>query len=544
MSYRHLLPPLLLTLCLLAGVPARGQQQCAWLHLADKDGVSFDPQTYFSTEAQLRRALQGLPPYTYSDLPVRADYVATLTTLTDTVYYASRWLNAVAVRATEAQLATIATLPWVRRIEVRQPQPMEPAETEGEAEETKAGKIGPDGYRQYQMTRLGEEHMREANLNGKGVIVAVLDAGFPNVNTGTHFKHLEIIDTWDFVDGEQNVYEHNSHGTNVLSCIAGRTDAGAPIGLASGARFLLARTEKAKGEIFEEEVWWAAALEWADKKGADVINSSLGYGLPRYHRGQMNGNHTLVTRTANTAAEKGILVVNAMGNEGSGDWKYLAAPADADSIISVGGTNPKNDHAIGFSSHGPTADGRLKPNVCAPAHTAVSTGSTLTTSYGTSFASPLVAGFAACARQLYPQLPVMELKAKIEEAGHLYPYFDYRHGYGIPQATHLLAPEDTMAAPLTLTQPELGTVENEDGEEYQTLEVRFEPIGEQDLPAQLYYHIRDDEGRLKAYWVAMITKTGTIKLEISTEDKDFTLDETDILYVHYEGYTYRLPLVR
>ena len=153
------------------------------------------------------------------------------------------------------------------------------------------------------------------------------------------------------------------HGTMVLSCIAGIKMGKDGIGYRS--RFLLARTE-INTEPAKEEVWWMQAVEWADKNGANVINSSLGYGKSRYYVEDMDGKQSLVSKAANMAAAKGMLVCNAMGNEGSDKaWRTLITPADADSVISVGGLNPATDKRIYFSSFGPTADGRLKPNVVA-----------------------------------------------------------------------------------------------------------------------------------------------------------------------------------
>ncbi len=167
----------------------------------------------------------------------------------------------------------------------------------------------------------------------------------------------------------------------------------------------------------------------------------------------MNGKKSLVARAANMAASKGMLVVNAAGNDGETKWKHLGTPADADSVLSVGGISPESDYHFSFSSYGPTADKRLKPNVCAYGAVMESGKKGLTTTYGTSFASPLVAGFAACAWQTNRRLNNMELFKEIEKSADLYPYFDYAHGYGVPQAGYFINRQKYNEEITTLPSP-------------------------------------------------------------------------------------------
>jgi hypothetical protein len=295
-----------------------------------------------------------------------------------------------------------------------------------------------------QLLSLQGNYFAKNNINGKGVRIAVFDGGFPGVNTHEAFEHLrqnnQIIKTWNFPRKKEDVYGWNSHGTMVLSCIAGMKKDGKLLGLATGAEFLLARTE-VNTEPKKEEFWWLQAVEWADKNGANIINSSLGYGIDRYNYENMDGKTTLVTKAANMAAAKGILVCNSAGNEGSDSkWYKIIAPADADSILTVGGINADliRFQRINFSSYGPTADGRMKPNVVAfgSVNAAKPSENIYTNTQGTSFSSPLVAGFAACAWQTNRNLTAMELKTEIEKSASLYPYFDYAYGYGIPQASY------------------------------------------------------------------------------------------------------------
>ena len=167
-----------------------------------------------------------------------------------------------------------------------------------------------------QLVRMQGELFRAKGIDGKGIRIAVLDGGFPKVNTHIAFKHLrdngQILKTWNFPNHKENVYGWNGHGTMTLSNIAGRKD-GKDLGLATGAEFLLARTE-VEPEPFKEEVWWMQAMEWADKNGANLISSSLGYGKDRYYTKDMDGK-SYVAKAGNIAARKGILVVCSAGNE-------------------------------------------------------------------------------------------------------------------------------------------------------------------------------------------------------------------------------------
>jgi subtilisin family serine protease len=177
-------------------------------------------------------------------------------------------------------------------------------------------------------------------------------------------------------------------------------------------------------------------LEWADEKGASLVNSSLSFTNQLYERKDLNGRTCKISIAANTAMDKGILVVNAAGNEFQNGWEIIGAPADAERILTVGSVNPKTGYISSFSSIGPTADGRLKPDVCAPGELLYPDGDEFKHIQGTSFATPLVCGFAACVRQLHPEWNTEKLWTEIRKSGSLYPFFDYAHGFGIPRASY------------------------------------------------------------------------------------------------------------
>ncbi|WP_460504306.1 S8 family serine peptidase, partial [Hymenobacter agri] len=206
------------------------------------------------------------------------------------------------------------------------------------------------------------------------------------------------------------------------------------------AEYLLARTEQLHRERYAEEEAWLAAVEWADRLGADIINSSLAYTEQRYFPEQMDGRRSLIARAANLAARKGLLVVSAAGNDGDDDWVRIGTPADADSALAIGGLDPETGLHVDFSSYGPTADRRRKPNLAAFGIVLTTTpGGHYERLEGTSFSAPLVAGLAAALWQRQRQLTAMQLFQQLEQAGELYPYFDYAHGYGRPRLARAAA---------------------------------------------------------------------------------------------------------
>jgi subtilisin family serine protease len=228
----------------------------------------------------------------------------------------------------------------------------------------------------------------------------------------------------------------------VFTFLAGKNDS-IQFGLATDANYLLARVTPNVGFFrFLNDVQWIQALEWADENGASLVNSSLSFTNQLYERKDLNGRTCKISIAANTAMDKGILVVNAAGNERQNSWEIIGAPADAERILTVGSVNPKTGFVSDFSSVGPTADGRLKPDVCAPGELIYPKEDEYIRIQGTSFATPLVCGFAACVRQLHPEWDTEKLWHEIRKSGSLYPYFDYAHGFGIPRASYFFFEDD------------------------------------------------------------------------------------------------------
>lgn len=422
-----------LIFCLAVTVPMFAQN-CYWVFFTDKNNTTFDPYQYFDAKAIERYQLNNLNLYDISNYPVNQDYKDQVNTITEGYVGESRWFNALAVMATENEIEIVKTLPFVAGTQLicteavlaqAPEQSMETALTTYDA-------------RMNQIALMQGEKFQQKNINGKGVRIAVFDGGFPGVDTHPAFKHLrdnhQIIKTWNFANNKENVYDYNQHGRMVLSCIAGIMNDTTMLGLAPAAEFLLARTE-VEAEKKKEEVWWVEALEWADQNGAHIVSSSLGYGIDLHNLKDMDGKTSIVAKGASTAASKGILVCTAMGNEGSdNDWKVLVTPADAENVLSVGAVSSL-EKLESYSSFGPTADGRRKPNVVACGHDMVADVKGNYKYYqGTSFATPLVSGFAACVKQLHPDWSVAQLIEEIEKSGNHYPYYDYAFGYGVPQA--------------------------------------------------------------------------------------------------------------
>jgi len=494
----------------------------------DKAGVSFNPYDYFDRKAIERRRKLQIPicEEEETDLPLKQAYVDTVTLIADSVRYHLRWFNALEVWASFSDIEKIKSLFFVKEIMPVISSDKQIASYKFELDSLKNNLLSK------QLDVMGGNMFVNRNITGKGVRIAVFDAGFPTVDTSPVFEHLrknrQIIKTWDFVRNCKNVYDRNQHGLMTLSCIAGMVK-DKYIGLATGAEFLLAKTEVIR-EPYSEEKNWLMAVEWADKNGADIINSSLGYTRDRYFESDMDGRKSLVSQAGNMAARKGILVVNAIGNDGDTKWETMGAPADADSVLAVGGIDPVSNFHISFSSYGPSADGRLKPNVCAFGKTIVSNKKdALVNVQGTSFASPLIAGFAACAMQANPNMKVMDLFHLIEQSGHLYPYYDYAHGYGIPQAEYVL------------TKQRKEVKKNFEVEykglflEFLILDFNETDIGSSNL---MYLNIEKEDGTLINYQVINVNQKKFVVESLYPSLRD----DLKKITIYYKGYIEEIPL--
>ena len=422
---------------------ACGQQ---WGYVVFKDKGIHDNafQNNFSPAALERRFLQNIA-WDERDVPVSEEYISLVEAYSDSTFGTSRWLNALVVRATKENWNFISKLSCVQEIDLLQEHAMLVTEIPSALASNYSSEYTKEKI-QNQIELLEPKQFSERELFGKNTIIAVFDAGFSDADNADQLSHLfnnnQISDTKDFLNKTEEVYSHSVHGTEVLTFLAGKNDS-IQFGLAPDATYLLARVTPNMGFFrFLNDVQWIQALEWADEKGASLVNSSLSFTNQLYERKDLNGRTCKISIAANTAMDKGILVVNAAGNEFQNSWEIIGAPADAERIITVGSVNPTTGYMSSFSSIGPTSDGRLKPDVCAPGELIYPKDGEYTRIQGTSFATPLVCGFAACLRQLHPEWNTQKLWEEIRKSGSLYPYFDYAHGFGIPRASYFFFEEE------------------------------------------------------------------------------------------------------
>ncbi|MBX9851510.1 MAG: S8 family serine peptidase [Cytophagaceae bacterium] len=436
---------LFLILVIFFHLSSSAQTNKYFIHFTDKNNSPYsisNPIQYLSPRALSKRVKYNIP-VTVQDLPVNPSYLDSLTSKGAQVVFASRWFNAALIDATASQLSAITALPFVQGS-------TKANRTTGIHKEVSHPAFGLQktsvlsldyGPSLNQVSMIGGDDMHNDGYNGEGVLIALLDAGFLNANTLSIFDSLflnnSIIATYDFVDEETDVYDDDAHGMQVLS-VMGAYESGSLIGLSWKAKYILLRTENDASETLTEEMNWLRGAEYADSAGADIINSSLGYNTfddasMDHSYADMDGNTTIITRAADIAASKGILVVNSAGNEGNNSWKQILAPADGDSVLAVGAVTSLGNYAS-FSSRGPSYDGRIKPDVVAQGNSVVlaSTAGGTFFGSGTSFSAPMISGLAAGIWQAFPYLTNMELLYYIQRSGSQYAHPDYKLGYGIP----------------------------------------------------------------------------------------------------------------
>lgn len=413
-----------------------------WVHFKDKANSAYSierPEEFLSPRALAKRARFNIA-IDQSDLPVNQNYIDQLLKIdTNMVLLTkSKWLNGVTVYSTSENIEKeIEKLPFVSYCEctaiLKEEEKFDypkfeytpPQKTKEVVKYTKDGTL-PYGLSSRQISMNSIHWLHLMGALGEGMVMAVFDAGFENVDEISHFEALReegrLLGTRSFVFPGRSVFFTGSHGTEVLSCIAAYKPE-EMIGSAPKASFYLAQTEDGRSENKIEEDNWVAAIEWADSLGCDVINSSLGYydfdiKSQRYKYADMDGTVSRCSQAAGMAADKGMIVCASAGNEGNDKWHYITAPADADNIITVGGVTPEGKPSD-FSSYGPTADSRVKPDAAAVgsfAIVATPAGET-SISFGTSFSSPILAGMVACLWQLFPEKTPIQIINAVRSTG-------------------------------------------------------------------------------------------------------------------------------
>jgi serine protease AprX len=453
---------LLLVVLLTAASESEAQFTRYVVKLKNKGGNPFSlssPINYMTQRAIDRRTKYGIP-LDSTDLPVTPAYVTQIrNTPNVTILNVSKWLNSVTILTNDANaISTISSFPFVQSVSGlaarNQEGPLTGSRDKFELEDLvttipyhpSTERITAD-YFNYGTSSYNEIHLHNGEflhnigLRGQGMVISVLDGGFLNYTTLRAFDSAnlngQILSTWDFVARHASVSEDHQHGMQCLSTIAANIP-GQFIGKAPKANFHLFRTEDVASEYPIEEHNWVCGAERADSLGSDVISSSLGYydfdnASFNYTYSNMDGNTTTTAIGADLAAKKGMIIFNAVGNEGNNAWHFLITPSDGDSVVAVGAVNAAGVVG-GFSSYGPSGDGQVKPDMASVGVNALvqATNNTVGTSNGTSFACPKMAGLGTILWQGFPEYNNMKIIQALRQAGNKFATPDNRVGYGIP----------------------------------------------------------------------------------------------------------------
>lgn len=408
-----------------------------------------NPSKFLTSKAIQRREREKAPVDSL-DLPVTSSYVQGLRSHSQEILYVSKWLNAAVVVSDSTGKKGMEALPYVQKVQWVAKGFISKTgnRMDGEGPLPVAKKWAlEDSFREaasydFQNQLLGIPDMHQAGFTGKGVTVAIFDSGFPGLDKAPAFSHLftnkQVVGQLNVVrPWVKEVFRDHEHGTQVASLVL----ANQPETLVSGAhqaQVIFAITEDVATEYPVEELNWVRAAEYADSLGADIIQSSLGYldfDDPKltYTTAQLDGKTTFVTRGANLAAKRGILVVNSVGNYGSAGSSSLVAPSDAAGILAVGSVTSSST-VSSFSSRGPTADGRIKPELVAFGQSPVLIRGSgqVSTAAGTSFSAPQITALAAGLWEAKPAWTKDELVTNLIQSGSQYATPDQHLGYGIP----------------------------------------------------------------------------------------------------------------
>ncbi len=439
-------------------------QEDAWVYFNGKPNAQAfydNPLTELSQRALDRRTSQNIA-LAITDAPLETSYVNQITSSTGiTVKAQSKWLNALHIQGTQANINALKSLAFVARIEFADKTLNTTGKKVSETSISQTHKQLKEaidysyGNSANQIQMLNGQVLHQQNYTGEGKIIAVMDGGFPGVNTAQPFENLrinnKILGGYDYTTRNSNFYTGDSHGTSVLSTMGG-FKANSLVGTAPNASYYLFITEIQAQEIPLEESLWVEAAEKADALGVDIITTSLGYFLDRdeirynHTYSDMNGITTFISRGAEIAFSKGILVLASAGNEGNQVEKHVGAPADAVSVLAIGSVNASKVKASS-SSIGPSYDGRIKPDVMAQGAAAVvsDANGNIVTANGTSFSCPIMAGMAASLWQAFPNKTNKEIRQMIIQSADRYANPDNNYGYGIPNFGAALSVDDFVA---------------------------------------------------------------------------------------------------
>lgn len=437
---------LIVLICCLPFRIGAEESYCFRVYLKDKGRSAYrvdKPDAYLSKEAVERRKRYGIP-IVDADLPIASAYLDSLIAVGGKPVVQSKWFRTVVVAGTDSMLAgrlgklsMVDSVRWVWKGE-------SDIQTSTAEEKRQQRYVPADhplkkvyGYAEEQISLLNGIKLHQAGFTGKGMRVAVIDAGFEHVDCISVFDSLKLLGTHNVVSPGKSVFQGDEHGTKVLSCLAANAP-GVMVGTAPEASYWLIKSEDNRSEFPIEEDYWTAAVEFADSVGVDVISSSLGYfsfdvDEMGYCQEQLNGQTALISRAAKMASDKGILLFSSAGNEGASRWGKITFPADAPGIVTVGAITDKKKKSS-FSSIGFTADGRVKPDVVAlgTACCVIGADGDIQYSNGTSFATPILAGLGICLWQALPSLRNTEIIDLLQRNSSRFKQPDVELGYGIP----------------------------------------------------------------------------------------------------------------
>ncbi len=426
------------------------QTQDAWVYFNDKpnENTYFDSPLTMLSQRSLDRRIRYNIPLDSKDVPIEYAYIELVRNSAGiSIKAKSKWLNALHIRGTQTNIEDLLNLSCVQVIDFADKS----LNSSGKTNEIKTaakhnGKLDfttdfTYGNAANQIEMLKGDILHKKGFTGEGMQIAVIDGGFYNVDNIDAFKRIrdnnQILGGYDFVNRSDDFYSGHYHGMSVLSTIAAYVE-NKFVGTAPDAKFYLFITEDVASETPLEESLWVEAAEKADSLGVDILNTSLGYTTfdnPNYDYSynDLDGETAFITRGAEISFSRGMIVVNSAGNSGNNSWKYVGAPADAKSVLTIGAVNSTGVIAS-FSSYGPTSDGRVKPDVCAQGQgtSIINTSGNISSGNGTSFSSPVMAGVIACLWQSSPNKSNVEIIQQIKESAHLYNFPTAQEGYGIP----------------------------------------------------------------------------------------------------------------
>ena len=415
------------------------------ISLKDKAATEYSlkkPEKYLSAKAIERRRKQNLP-IDSTDLPVCRKYIDEIRKQGVKIVVTGKWDNFVTVSCNDTTLIDrIAALPFVLSTEKVwiSPGAGKPSMATERDSVLNQPTIHPDSIYGRAITQIqmsNGDKLHEAGFKGQGMTIAVIDAGFHNVDKITAMQNIRILGTKDFVNQQADIFAESSHGMSVLSCI-GMNRPDIMTGTAPEASFWLLRSEDEYSEHLVEQDYWSAAVEFADSVGVDVINTSLGYysfddKSKNYKYRDLDGRHALMSRQASHIADKGMILVCSAGNSGAGSWKKITPPGDADNVLTVGAIDKRAVLAT-FSSVGNTADHRVKPDGVAVGvgSDVIRTDGNQGRANGTSFSSPIMCGMVTCLWQACPTLTAKEVIELVRRSGDRAGFPDNIYAYGVP----------------------------------------------------------------------------------------------------------------